>query len=375
MSNDHPDSGHDHAHDHAHEAETPNPAAPPSVEDPSAQALSDALHSSFTIVKILMAVLVAALIVSCIFTVNPNEVAVVLRLGKPRGTGAEQILRPGLHWAFPYPIDEIVRIPVGQSHTVTSTVGWYYITPEEEASGAKPQALPYLRPGVDGYTLTGDGNIIHVRATLGYRISDPLGYAFNFASATNLLQHVLDNALFYASAKFNADDAIYRNKLGFQEAVLARVNETISRLKLGTVIETGEVRVTPPLDVEQAFDNVIKAQQQGDIKIRDAEAYARGATNKAVGEASALIRDGVTTSNYLVQTVAAEAQRFNDLLPRYRSNPELFRQRLLAEATQRVLTNAQYKLFLPERADGKPRQLRLQLSKEPEVPTKEKPKP
>jgi membrane protease subunit HflK len=258
---------------------------------------------------------------------------------------------------------------------VTSTVGWYYITPEEEASGAKPQALPYLRPGVDGYTLTGDGNIIHVRATLGYRISDPLGYAFNFASATNLLQHVLDNALFYASAKFNADDAIYRNKLGFQEAVLARVNETISRLKLGTVIETGEVRVTPPLDVEQAFDNVIKAQQQGNQKILDAEAYARGATNKAVGEASAIIRDGVTTSNFLVQTVAAEAQRFNDLLPRYRSNPELFKQRLLAEAAQRVLTNAQYKLFLPERADGKPRQLRLQLSKEPEVPTKEKPKP
>src|SRR2546425_996808 len=106
MSNDHPDPGHDH--DHAHEAETPKPAAPSNVEDPSAQALSDALRSSFNIVKFLMGLLVAAFIVSGIFTVKPNQVAVVLRFGKPRGTGPEQLLKPGLHWALPYPIDEIV---------------------------------------------------------------------------------------------------------------------------------------------------------------------------------------------------------------------------------------------------------------------------
>jgi membrane protease subunit HflK len=371
MSNDQPHSGHDHEHDE----KSPGSAPSPDVEDAGAQALADALRSSFGVVKFLMALLVLAFVVSCIFTVRPNEVAVVLRLGKPRGIGAERILRPGLHWALPYPIDEIVRIPVGQSHTATSTAGWYYTTPEEEASGAKPAPLPYLRPGVDGYTLTGDGNIIHVRVTVSYRITDPLSYQFNFASATNLLQHALDNALFYASARFTADDALYLNKLRFQEAVLARVNETLAKLKLGVTIETSEVRVTPPLDVDEAFANVIKAQQQGDIKIRDAQAYARGATNKAVGEASVIVRDGVTASNYLVQTVAAEAQRFNDLLPRYRSDPDLFKQRLLAETVQRVLTNAQYKLFLPERADGERRELRLQLSKPTEVPVKEKPNP
>jgi len=42
---------------------------------------------------------------------------------------------------------------------------------------------------------------------------------------------------------------------------------------------------------------------------------------------------------------------------------------------ERVLTNAQYKLFLPERADGKLWELRLQLSKPPEIQKKETPKP
>src|SRR6185295_19876580 len=139
MSYDQPHSGHDHEHDE----KSPGSAPSPDVEDAGAQALADALRSSFGVVKFLMALLVLAFVVSCIFTVRPNEVAVVLRLGKPRGIGAERILRPGLHWALPYPIDEIVRIPVGQSHTATSTAGWYYTTPEEEASGAKPAPLPY----------------------------------------------------------------------------------------------------------------------------------------------------------------------------------------------------------------------------------------
>jgi hypothetical protein len=77
----------------------------------------------------------------------------------------------------------------------------------------------------------------------------------------------------------------------------------------------------------------------------------------------------------MVQTVSAEAQTFNDLLPRYQSNPNLFKQRLLADTMQRVLTNAQFKLYLPQRADGKPRELRLQLNKEPEIPEKKTSQP
>ena len=365
----------DHGHGHAHDADAPKGGAPAAaVEDASTQALSEALRSSFNVVKLLMAALVAAFLISGVFTVRPNEVAIRLWFGRPMGVGPDQLLQPGLHWKLPYPIMDLVRIPVGESHTVTSTSGWYYLTPEEELARAKPPSLGFLRPGVDGYTLTGDGNIIHVQAILSYRISDPVNYAFNFANATNLLQHLLDNALNYASCRFTADDAL-RNKLGFQEAVLNRVNETTEKLKLGVTIEPREVLIAPPIDVEKAFSDVLSAQQKGDQKIQEAETYARIATNGAAGDAAAIIRGGVTRSNYLVQTVAAEAKQFNDLLPRYQADPQLFKQRLLADSMQRILTNAQFKVFLPERADGKLWDVRLQLSKEPEIPKKETPKP
>jgi membrane protease subunit HflK len=360
--------------DREQETKAPVPAGmPPAgtgpvVEDSETRALAEALRASFALVKLMMVGLAIAFIASGIFTVNPNEVAVLLRFGRPVGVGTEQLLEPGLHWKLPYPIDEVVRIPVGESRILTSTTGWFFVTPEEEVAGRDPIALPSLRPGVDGYLLTGDGNVVHARATLSYRITDPLRYAFHFGQVTNLLQGILDNALIHAAARISADGALYRDRLAFQEAVLARVNLMVNRLQLGVTVDPQEVRTRPPLFIEDAFNSVLQAQQQGDLKIQEAQAYARGATNRAVGEASAVMRDGVTRSNYLVQTLSAEAKSFQGLLPAYERDPELFRQRFLAEYHARVLTNAQLKTYLPQSPDGRPREVRLLLNKEPEVP-------
>ena len=48
------------------------------------------------------------------------------------------LLGAGWHWSLPYPIDEVIRIPITENQTVTSTVGWYFTTPEMEISGNEP---------------------------------------------------------------------------------------------------------------------------------------------------------------------------------------------------------------------------------------------
>lgn len=345
----------------------PPTAPPPQVEDAGAQALADALSSSFRIVKLLMVILVIAFLASGIFTVNPNEVAVLLRFGKPAVGDTGELLRPGLHWAFPYPIDEIVRIPLGQSRTVVSTTSWYATTPELEAAGQPPPAMPYLRPGVDGYTLTSDNAIIHVRATLKYRLQERgvLGFTFNYADPDAILKDILDNALYYASANFTADEAIFAEKERFTALVRDRINQGLQELGLGVTIETLDVQTSAPIEVRTAFDEVLNAQQTYGTRISEAEAYARGATNTAFGQASVIEADGLTRSNQLVQIAAAEARSFSDQLPHFQTNPQLFKQRLLTETMRQVLTNAQDKFFVPARQDGQPRELRIQLNREP----------
>lgn len=345
------------------------PVEPPSapsvpVEDAGSQALADALSSSFKIIRFLMVVMVVIFALSGMFTVEQNEVAVKLRFGKPVGTGASQLLKPGWHWAFPYPIEEVVKIPVGQSHTMTSTNGWFVISPEMEARGEKAEAKMALTPGIDGYTLTADGNIIHVRTHLKYRISDPVLYSFRFVGATNLLLHLIDNAMFYTSARFNADAALYSDKARFQEQVRDRLTRAIADLQLGISIESAEVETSAPLDVQPKFEEVLTAQQDADTKVREAEGYASSSVNRAAGEAEVIRNNGVNSSNQLVLAVNAEAKYFTDQLPYYRANRRLFKDRLLIETRARVMTNAVEK-NIDTSGSG---ELRLLLSREPQKP-------
>lgn len=337
----------------------------PVVEDAGSRALSDALRSSFRILKFVMLLVGVIVLCSGIFTVEPNEIAVVLRFGKPVGVGRDQILKPGLHWAFPNPIDEIVRIPVGQSYTLSSSIGWYPTTPEMEALGQEPPAHGSLTPGAEGYTLTADGNIIHARATMKYRIADPTLYTFRFKDATNLLQNVLNNALLDASAQFNADAAIYRDKIGFKDTVVARLQAAIEDHHLGIELDLSDVQVVAPLDVRGAFEAVLAAEQERSQKINEAQAYANQVTLKAVGEAQAIVSGGITSSNQLVLAVGAEAKAFNDQLPQFERNPQLFARRVLNQTLETVMAGAQDKFFLPPNPRNSPREIRLQLNREP----------
>src|SRR5262249_20569504 len=113
--------------------ETSKPVSPPPEPagvpiDASSRALEEAFRSSFNIVRVVMILLVAIFAISGITNVEPQQKAVILRFGKPLGVGPEQLLGPGFHWAFPYPIDEVVPITVGQVQYVDSTVGWYATT-------------------------------------------------------------------------------------------------------------------------------------------------------------------------------------------------------------------------------------------------------
>jgi membrane protease subunit HflK len=336
-------------------------------EDAQSQALADALRSSFAIVKIIMVLLVVVFFASGIFTVPSQERAIILRFGRPVGAGEEQLLMPGLHWSFPYPIDEVVRIPISQIQTVTSTTGWYALAPgEREEDNENAQAMTAsLNPASDGYVLTGDGNIIHVKVVLRYRINDPLRYTLNFVNAAGLLQNSLDNALIHASAEFNVDQALKSAQFEFKERIVARVRQLIDEQGLGITILNAEVHPIPPRQVRQAFNDVLTADLNRRRLINDAQGYASSNLLAAVGESNVIVNTSQTVRDQLVQMVRADAKYFTNQLPHYRADPQLFLARLQTEAIQRTLTNAQYKVL---RMDDGARPMRVQVSREPEKP-------
>ena len=347
----------------------PSPTPPEVTEDAGAQALSEALRSSFAVVKVIMIVLVAIFLFSGFFTVGTQEKALILRFGKPVGEDEKALLNPGPHWAFPYPIDEVVKIPVGQLQTVHSSVGWYLTTAALEAVGSEPPPEPALNPSRDGYALTADGNIIHVRGTMLYRISEPgLRYTFNFLNASNIAQNIFNNALLYASAHYRVDDILTRDVAGFRDQVRARVEQLVAQLELGLTVDQINVQAIPPRQVAINFAAVLEAEVRRSTALNDARKYENKTISEAKGQAAARRNAGETERTRLVEFVGAEAKRFNDVLASYRSNPELFVRQRQTEALVRILTNAQDRIILLDRADGQRRQMRLQLNREPLKP-------
>jgi len=337
-----------------------------SSDDASSQALSEALGSSLVLIRILGAFLLAAFVFSCVFTVKPNEVAVVLRFGKPVGEGRDILRTNGLHFALPYPIDEIVRIGVGDSKVVRTTNAWYTVDPAAEAAGvtAAPDNAQ-LNPSDGGYVLTGDGNILHVRATLRYRIGDPVAYTFNFAAASNIVLNCLNNAISWAASRTKAD-AIYGDIASFRDAVRQRLSEQLGVANLGVLIEGLDVERVAPGYVKGFFDAVITAGQARSKSINDAQGEYDRVTREAKGEADRIVAQGQAAADQLVQGLAAESRFFTDQLATYRQNPALYRDRLRIETITRILTNAPDKFFLPSRADGGRREVRIQLNREPQ---------
>ena len=358
-------SAHDH-HDHSHAPET---------QDAGSQALAEALRSSFVIVKIAMAALIALIFASGIFTVGPQEIAIILRFGKPLGDGQKMLLGAGLHWSFPQPIDEVVKIPITEFQQVTSTVGWYLTTPEMELAGTDQQAFSQsLNPRMDGYVITADRNIVHTRATVSYHIDDPRAAIFNFAAGTNhafnlagisnAVQNAANNALIATAARFNVDDILTSDRAGFQDAVQRRVNELVEREQLGVVVERCLVDSVPPRQLKAVFNAVQEARQNRAKSIELARGEESRISSQAGAQASSITNAAESARTRYVTSIEADAKAFTELRPNYESNPNLFAQLELTKAMTMILTNVGEKKFLPTHADGKSVELRLLLNNE-----------
>src|SRR5581483_4086478 len=257
-----------------------------------------------------------------------------------------------LHFGFPPPIDEIQKVSISGIQRVSSTVGWYAVTVAQEASGLEPAPGPSLNPALDGYALTADGNIIHTRATLLYRIEDPVQYVFGFASASNVVQNALNNALLQSAARFKVDQILFSDVAAYREAVRRRTTELLEQRRAGVAVEDCIVESVPPRQLKGAFESVVRAGITRQKVLDEARSYENQVVSRAGADASSLTNSAAVQRAQLVASTASEAKWFADLLPKYRANPDLFVQRRLSETIGRSLTNAE-KWVQPSSPSGK----------------------
>jgi modulator of FtsH protease HflK len=351
--------------------------------DPASQSLADALRTSFRILKFAILVLVVLYFASGGFVVEQNEEAVVLRLGKPDGAG---VRKAGFHWAFPAPIDEIVKVPVNQSSSLDINSHWFFVRASERGRPLSQimRTRGGLDPNHDGALLTGDRGLVHVRWHVTYRIDDLTKYIAlisdsDFAKAESVIVHLLENAAVHVAAGLTTNE-VTRTKLADLRADVKRLlNGELERLETGIKVETVEIpESTPPLQTRFAFESVIRAENQKLTTIRQAEqtaaellnqtagsshtklieaideydqAVASGDTKRraealehvdtiveveASGVAGRLVREAKGYYTSVVQSMRSDAEQYETLLVEYRRQPELLKTRLWEDTKSKL---------------------------------------
>ncbi len=238
----------------------PTPSDAPVSEDAGSQALSEALKSSFFIVKFIMVGLVVIFLGSGFFTVKEGNRAIILRFGNPVGQGEQALLGPGYHWAWPAPIDTVEQIPIKSIQTAESTVGWYSggsafsVAGPDNNSGSSA-----LNPARESYAITADANIIHVAAQLRYRITNPIRFHFDFSDATFFVTNALNNALIFTASQFTVDDALIGKSAAFREHVASRLKDLVETQQLGITVEQVDVVTVPPQYLQPKFQEFLQA--------------------------------------------------------------------------------------------------------------------
>jgi membrane protease subunit HflK len=269
------------------------------------------------------------------YTVGPEQQAVLRTFGKFTATTSG-----GLHWHYPGPI--------GKRNVVAVTT-------------ARRMELGF-RSGSDGFTvaqsvtneslmITGDENIVDVQAVVQYRISSLQYYLFEVDDPGDTdrgvrpgqpdgrtLRDIAETALRQVVGARNIDDVLTTEKEQVQTDVLLKMRELATEYKTGIdVLQVLLQNVNPPLEVQSAFEDVVRAREDRERLINLAEAYEAAEIPKATGEAAKITEAAEGFKQGRIARAQGEADGFNAILDGYEGSPEITRQRLYLEAMEEIL--------------------------------------
>jgi membrane protease subunit HflK len=340
--------------------------------DPASQSLSDALRVSFKVLKAVMAFIVIAFLCSGFFTVEQNESVLVLRFGKLQRVGDAPVVHdPGFKVALPGPIDEKVKI---KSDLRRLTVDTFAIDP---AAGAHQGGLI---PGLDGYMITADQNMIHATWMVTYRIDDPVTFVAKVADAEDddddhgggkpLIRSVVENAVLRKAARYTSSEILLQKQDVFRGDVRDEVSARLRPFGIYVRDVLLKGQMSPPGAVLREWQARTAAAQTRAEKIQKAVSERSTMLNDTAGQvypelltqlalyeqaraagdepaATALEKEietlmltdasGRTARRIsaarafqtgVYEMMRADVKRFNELLPEYEKNPQTVAKRL-----------------------------------------------
>jgi len=269
----------------------------------------------------LWAWLLGAWILSGIYIVSPEQQALVTMFG---AVTASRVL-PGIHYALPWPIDNVYKLKVHQLRRVA--IG----------GDVADNVLGRLQP-VSSEFLSGDQNLLNIRVVAQYSVSEPRDFLFQTENVDRVVGSVVGAELSRRIAHTAVEDILTTGKIAIQNEVLRAAQQTMDSYRTGATISSISIEsVTPPPEAADAFRSVAGARADAIRIVNQAEGYANDLLPRARGEAAQLLEQAQAYKEGKVNRAAGDAARFGEVVLEYAKAPKVTSTRAYVEAMEQIL--------------------------------------
>jgi membrane protease subunit HflK len=253
------------------------------------------------------------------FIVQEGQQAVVTSFGRFSHTADA-----GFQWRMPYPF---------QAH---ETVNVTQLRSREVGRNTVVQATG-LR---DSSMLTQDENIVDIRFTVQYRLKDARAFLFENRDPEEAVTLAAESAVREIVGRTNIDSVLYEQRDAVAAELVKSIQLQLDRLKTGVIVVNVNLQsVQPPEQVQAAFEDTLKAGQDGDRLKKEGLAYASDVIPKAQGTAARLREEAEGYKSSVIAQAEGDAQRFSRVLTEYQKAPGVTRDRLYIDTMQQVYSN------------------------------------
>ena len=281
-------------------------------------------------------ILVAIWLASGFYIVDASSKGIVLRFGKYLET-----TDPGPRWHFPWPVETKEVVNVSAVHT--ADIGF---RGNSKSSKIIEESL----------MLTDDLNIIDIQFAVQYLLIDPKAFLFENrsyeANAEDLVRQAAETATRQVVGKHKMDYVLNEGRTEIAEQSAKLMQTILDRYKSGIKISRVNMQnAQPPEQVQQAFDDANKANQDKERQINEGQAYANDILPKAVGTAARLSAEASGYQQRVIAAAEGDASRFKQVLTEYQKAPVVTRERLYLDMMQQVLSNTT-KVLVDQKGTG-----------------------
>jgi membrane protease subunit HflK len=289
---------------------------------------------------VLIAVLAFVFITSLWFTVDPEEVGIVLRFGQYVRT-----VNPGLNFKMPFNVEQVIKVPVERQLKLefgfrTDTAG---VRSTYSAKNRQDESL----------MLTGDLNAAEVEWIVQYRINDPFKFLFRVRNAQNTFRDVNEAVMREVVGDRTVDEVLTVGRQEVATTVTLMLQELCNQYELGIKVDQVVLQdVNPPELVKPAFNEVNEAQQEREKLINQAKSEYNKVIPRARGEAERTIEGAKGYALERVNQAKGEAAKFNSIYKEYSRAKEVTRQRIYLETMNDVMQKVGRKLITDDQAAG-----------------------